>query len=436
MEILMAGKEYLEEDKRTEELQDEIKQNIKLHKYEITNKCMELLHTLWDDSEEDYYQELYNEHVRIILKEIYSLKRKSIQNIKEKEEEEINEKRKRKKEIQEKKEKREQIEEEINSFLVITSILKYHKEYIKRKEIQEINKKIQEDIIPYIIVENEMKDKEIKIIMRYMKKYFTIFNEIYKEYAMKRIEFIQTVHQLSQSQHQISMSQELYSQREEIKREEEEMKRMINENKEYFEFVKRFIINEKEKEENDIINKNENKMKGEMIELVLKLVEMKEYNMMINQYEYYLIINEMKQHKEIINDILIILNKKLKKMSLRYYILPAILSSYSTKIYSKCKMILLRNCQIRREFIKHNIEKIKEEEIYALLPEYSIQHLIHYYGYNEEFRTETIDEMSKIMMFMIENIIENNSEGISIIQHQLEIIKMSNDNLFESLRLK
>ena len=37
---------------------------------------------------------------------------------------------------------------------------------------------------------------------------------------------------------------------------------------------------------------------------------------------------------------------------------------------------------------------------------------------------------------MIENIIENNSEGISIIQHQLEIIKMSNDNLFESLRLK
>ena len=105
---------------------------------------MELLHILWDDSEEDYYQELYNEHVRIILKEIYSLKRKSIQNIKEKEEEdkeEINEKRKRKKEIQEKKEKREQIEEEINSFLVITSILKYHKEYIKRKEIQEINKK-------------------------------------------------------------------------------------------------------------------------------------------------------------------------------------------------------------------------------------------------------------------------------------------------------
>ena len=67
---------------------------------------------------------------------------------------------------------------------------------------------------------------------------------------------------------------------------------------------------------------------------------------------------------------------------------------------------------MRREFIKQNIEMLNEEQIYALLPEYSIQHLIHYYGYNEEITSENIEEMSKIMMFMIENIIENNAEGI------------------------
>ena len=122
-------------------------------------------------------------------------------------------------------------------------------------------------------------------------------------------------------------------------------------------------------------------------------------------------------------------------MSLRYFILPAILSNSNTKIYSKCKMLLMKNCHLRREFIKQNIELLNEDQIYALLPEYSIQHLIHWYGYNDEFTTETIEEMSKIMMFMIENVIENNADGISIIQHQLEILKLSNDNLFASLKL-
>ena len=47
----------IEIEKRTEELKEEIKQNIKLYKYEITENCMELLHTLWDDSDEFYYNE-------------------------------------------------------------------------------------------------------------------------------------------------------------------------------------------------------------------------------------------------------------------------------------------------------------------------------------------------------------------------------------------
>ena len=51
MELMKEGKEYIEEEKRTEELKEEIKQNIKLHKYEITEKCMELLHTLNDTDE-------------------------------------------------------------------------------------------------------------------------------------------------------------------------------------------------------------------------------------------------------------------------------------------------------------------------------------------------------------------------------------------------
>ena len=122
-------------------------------------------------------------------------------------------------------------------------------------------------------------------------------------------------------------------------------------------------------------------------------------------------------------------------MSLRYFILPAILSSTNTKMYSKCKVIMMRNCQLRREFIKQNIDHLNEDQIYALLPEYSLQHLVHWYGYNDEFTSESIEEMSKIIMFMIENVIENNADGISIIQHQLEILKVSNDNLFTSLNL-
>ena len=279
-----------------------------------------------------------------------------------------------------------------------------------------------------------MKEKEIIIVMKYMKQYFKIFNQLYKEFITKQSQFIQTVQRMSQSQQNLSMSQELYSQRDEIQKEKDNIKSLMNENKEFFEFIKTFIFTN-ENEENEIINKNEKKIKGELMKLILKLIDVKEYNSMINQYEYYLFINEIKKQKEIINDILLILNKNLKKMSLRYYILPAILSNCNTKIYSKCKLILLKNCHMRREFIKQNIDILNEDQIYALLPEYSIQHLIHYYGYNDELNNENIEEMSKIMMFMIENIIENNSEGISIIQHQLNIIKLSNDNLLKSLNL-
>ena len=221
-----------------------------------------------------------------------------------------------------------------------------------------------------------MKEKEVTIIMKYMKRYFKIFNQIYKEYTSKRSQFIQTV-KLSQSQN-LTFSQEMYSQRDELKKEEEEMKLLYNENKEFFEFMKTFIIAQndtKEMNENEIISKNEKRIKGEFIKLVLKLVDVKEYNSMINQFEYYVMIKEMKQHKEIINDIIMILNKNLKKMSLRYFILPAILSNSNTKIYSKCKMLLMKNCHLRREFIKQNIELLNEDQIYALLPRPRIKFL-------------------------------------------------------------
>ena len=37
-------------------------------------------------------------------------------------------------------------------------------------------------------------------------------------------------------------------------------------------------------------------------------------------------------------------------------------------------------------------------------------------------------------MFMLENIIENNSEGISIIQHQITLINNSKDNMNKKIR--
>ena len=87
---------------------------------------------------------------------------------------------------------------------------------------------------------------------------------------------------------------------------------------------------------------------------------------------------------------------------------------------------MIKNCQIRREYIKYNNDKLQEEQINALVPENSIQYLIHYYGYNDKLTSDTIEDMNKIMMFMIENVIENNNEGINIIEQEIKQSKKGN----------
>ncbi|BFU22043.1 hypothetical protein EHI_076140 [Entamoeba histolytica HM-1:IMSS] len=348
--VMKEGYLYIEKEEKNEEMKEEIKGYLKMKEYTISKGCMKLLHLLWNDQEEGYYDMLFEENIKNVLK---------------------------------KKGKKA-----MNGLLIVTKIIKYKKEYNRKKEITEINERIKSEIIPGMIIEKEPPE-HIIIVMKYIVKYLQSKGKI-------------------------------------VESDNEE-----SEEKEMMKFIKDFIIH---KTDNDTIEfrKNEEEVRGYLIGVVLKLVEMRKYDSLINQREFYCICEEISKKETFWGEYLEILNKCLKQLPLRYFIIPTILSK-NNKAIRMSKIVLLRSILIRREIYKKNIKDMTQEKTCIVLPEYCVQHLIHFLGYGEMVENGEYDEISRMLMFMIESLVEGNNEGIPIIQNEINLIKLSNDNLNNNL---
>ncbi|GAB1219476.1 hypothetical protein ENUP19_0036G0050 [Entamoeba nuttalli] len=348
--VMKEGYLYIEKEEKNEEMKEEIKAYLKMKEYTISKGCMKLLHLLWNDQEEGYYDMLFEENIKNVLK---------------------------------KKGKKA-----MNGLLIVTKIIKYKKEYNRKKEITEINERIKSEIIPGMIIEKEPPE-HIIIVMKYIVKY------------------LQSKGKIVESDNDES------------------------EEKEMMKFIKDFIIH---KTDNDTIEfrKNEEEVRGYLIGVVLKLVEMRKYDSLINQREFYSICEEISKKETFCGEYLEILNKCLKQLPLRYFIIPTILSK-NNKAIRMSKIVLLRSILIRREIYKKNIKDMTQEKTCIVLPEYCVQHLIHFLGYGEMVENGEYDEISRMLTFMIESLVEGNNEGIPIIQNEINLIKLSNDNLNNNL---
>ncbi|ELP93110.1 hypothetical protein EIN_053550 [Entamoeba invadens IP1] len=271
------------------------------------------------------------------------------------------------------------LQEEMNAFCIIKHVIQYQGVYSQRSESKEIIGLVMSEIIPEMIL--EVKEKE------FVERVF----KLVKTYLLKNGKLVKS----APAQDDI-----VY-------------------------FLINFSIHPME---NDNINliENENFVRGLSLAVLLEIVSMRIYDAILSQNDFFAFCGQLIKHTNHHRKYCEVLNKILKQLPLRYFIIPALMSQ-QPRLMKLSKTILVRAVMARRKLYQMNAQKLTTENAVVIIPEYSFQYMLSYYAHTSAMDDGDFDGAARVIEAMIECLIENHNDAITVLQNQLSIIKLSKD---------